>query len=224
MGPIRRRALSVAALLALVALAVPAAAYAVIATLTNPADPTAVASCPGTAAAPCTVVSRTTAEQVQVGYTTAPFKIKTAGRIVGWQITLSAPTAAQIRYFDAHEGGTSEAAIAVIRQVRGLDYRLQHTAPLVNLQPYFGRTATFALTNSIRVTPGDVVALTVPTWVPALELQAGPRTAWRASRGSGRCADVTDDTTQSRIGSIDTYACIYRTALLDFGAVEISTP
>jgi hypothetical protein len=197
---------------------------AVIATLTNPADPTAVASCPGTAAAPCTVVSRTTAEQVEVGYTTAPFKIKTAGRIVGWQITLSAPTAAQIRYFDAHEGGTSEAAIAVIRQVRGLDYRLQHTAPLINLQPYFGRTATFPLTNSIRVTPGDVVALTVPTWVPALELQAGPRTAWRASRASGHCSDVTDNTTQARIGSIDTYACIYRTALLDFGAIEISTP
>jgi hypothetical protein len=219
-----RRALSIAASLALVALAVPAAAYAVVATLTDPADPTAVASCPGTAASPCTVVSRTTAEQVEVGDTKVPFKVTAPGRIVGWQITLSSPTAAQIRYFDAHEGGAAEATIAVIRQVRGLDYRLQHLGPLVDLQPYFGRTATFPLTNSIRVTRGDVVALTVPTWVPALELQAGAKTAWRASRGTGHCSDVTEDTAQTQPGSIVTYACIYRTALLDFGAIEISTP
>jgi hypothetical protein len=219
-----RRALSVAAALALVALAVPATAYAVLVTLTNPTDRSAVASCPGTAAAPCTVVSRTTAEQVEVGYTSAPFKVRVAGRIVGWEITLSSPTAAQIRYFDAHEGGASEAAIAVIRQVRGLDYRLQNEGPLVDLQPYFGRTATFPLTNSIRVTPGDVIALTIPTWVPALELQAGARTAWRASRGAGHCSDVTADTAQTRPGSIEAYDCIYRTALLDFGAIEISTP
>src|ERR1700690_3817751 len=98
-----KRTLSVAAVLALVALAVPGAAYAVLATLTDPPDSSAVASCPGTAAIPCTVLSRTTAEQVQVGSTSAPFKITTAGRIVGWEITLSSPTATQIRYFDANE-------------------------------------------------------------------------------------------------------------------------
>ena len=126
-----RRALSVAVAVAVVALVVPAAAYAVLSTITSPADPTAVASCPGTTVTPCTVVSRTTAEQVQVGATSAPFKVTSAGRIVGWQITLSSPTAAQIHYFDVNEGGTSEAAIAVIRQVRGLDYRLEASSPLI---------------------------------------------------------------------------------------------
>ena len=72
-----RPALIVAVALAAAALVVPAAAYAVLSTITNPADPTAVASCPGTAATPCTVVSRTTAEQVQVGATSAPFKVTT---------------------------------------------------------------------------------------------------------------------------------------------------
>jgi len=219
-----RRALTVAAVLVLVALVVPAAAYAVLATLTNPADPSAVASCPGSTTTPCTVVSRTTAEQVQVGSTSAPFKVRTAGSIVGWEVTLSSPTAAQIHYFDTHEGGTSQAALAVIRQVRGLDYRLQHVSPLVSLQPYFGQTATFPLASSIRVTPGDVIALTVPTWVPALELQAGHKTAWRASRGAKGCSDVTTQTAQTTIGSIVEYDCIYRTALIDFGAIEISTP
>jgi len=219
-----RKALSVLALPAVVALALPAAAYAIVTTLTNPADPTALASCPGTATTPCTVVSRTTAEQVEVGSTYAPFKITAPGRIVGWVITLGAPTATQTRYFDAHEGGTSQAALAIIRQVRGLDYRLQSVSPLIHLEPYFGHSATFALTTSIRVTRGDVVALTVPTWVPALMLEAGRKTAWRASRSTGHCTDVTTDTAQTKVGNIVRYDCIYRTALINFGAIEISTP
>jgi hypothetical protein len=219
-----RRALSVAVAVAVIALAVPAAAYAVLSTITSPPDPTAIASCPGTTATPCTVVSRTTAEQVQVGATSAPFRVTTPGRIVGWQITLSSPTTTQIHYFDVNEGGASEAAIAVIRQVRGLDYRLEASSPPVRLTPYFGGTATFALKTSIPVRAGDVVALTVPTWVPALELQAGRKTAWRASRGASACNDVTAQTAQTAPGSTVEYACIYRTALLAFGAIEISTP
>jgi hypothetical protein len=219
-----RKALSVLASLAVIALAAPAAAYAIVTTLTNPADSTALPSCPGTTTTPCTVISRTTAEQVQVGSTPAPFKIKTSGRIVGWEITLSSPTTAQVKFFDEHEGGTSQAALAIIRQVRGLDYRLQSISPLIRLQPYFGQTVTFPLTTSIRVTPGDVVALTVPTWVPALELRAGRKTAWRASRSTSACTNVTTDTAQTTVGSIVPYDCIYRTALIAFGAIEISTP
>jgi hypothetical protein len=219
-----RRTLSVALAVALVALVIPAAAYAVVSTLTNPADPGATASCPGTATSPCTVISRTTAMQVEVGDTHTPFKVTTTGRIVGWQITLSAPTTAQIKYFDAHEGGSSQAAVAVIRQVKALDYRLDGVSPLIHLQPYFGKTATFPLTHSIPVRPGDEIALTVPTWVPALELQAGRKTAWRASRGKSQCKNVAADTAQTSDGSVAEYYCIYRTALVAFGAIEISTP
>jgi hypothetical protein len=219
-----RRTLTVAVVSVSAALAIPAAAYAVVTTLTNPPDPGAVASCPGTATTPCTVISRTTAEQVEVGSTHYPFKITTTGRIVGWEITLSSPSTAQVKYFDANEGGTSQAAIAVIRQVKGLDYRLDAVSPLVHLEPFFGRTATFALDSSILVHAGDVIALTVPTWVPALELQAGSKAAWRASRSRAQCGNVTAQTAQTAQGSVAAYSCIYRTALIDFGVVEISTP
>jgi hypothetical protein len=208
-------------------LAVPAAAYAVLVDVDEPRGPDRRRELPRHRRhAPCTVVSRTTAEQVQVGsHLGAVQGHGPPGRIVGWEITLSSPTAAQIHYFDTHEGGTSEAALAVIRQVRGLDYRLQHVSPLVSLQPYFGQTATFPLASSIRVTPGDVIALTVPTWVPALELQAGRKTAWRASRGAKGCSDVTDpDRADDASGASLSTTCIYRTALIDFGAIEISTP
>ena len=220
----RRRTLNVVLAFAIVALAIPAAAYAAVLTLTNPADPSANPSCPGTATTPCTVISRTTAMQVKVGDTATPFKITTAGRIVGWEITLSSPTVSQIKYFDANEGGPSEAAIAVIRQVKALDYRLEYQSPVVHLQPYFGQTVDIPLINSVAVRPGDVIALTVPTWVPALELQAGRKAAWRASRSKSRCTNVGVDTTQTTLHSVAQYFCLYRTALVDYGAIEISTP
>jgi hypothetical protein len=200
------------------------AAHAVVATVTSPFDATAVESCPGTASIPCAVVSRTTALQEVVGTTRLPMRLPRSGRIVGWQISLSSPSLAQIKFFDANEGGPSEAAVAVIRHVEGLEYRLVALTPVTHLQPYFGRTASFPLVTSIPVRAGDVIALTVPTWVPALELRAGTRTAWRASRSGKRCANVTDDTAQTAIGSVSEYACIYQAALVDFGAIEISTP
>jgi len=220
----RASSLRVGLLLGVAALAVPAGAEAVVATITDPVDPTATASCPGTTAVPCTVVSRTTAVQEQVDDTPTPFKVTVAGRIVGWQITLSSPSSAQIRYFDTHEGGPAEAAIAIIRQKRGLDYELEYEGPPVRLTPYFGRTATFPLPASVGVTPGDVIALTVPTWAPALELNAGRKSAWRASRGRSQCTAVTVDTAQTTPHGITEYYCIYRRALIDYGAVEISTP
>jgi hypothetical protein len=219
-----RRTLSVVLAPALIALAIPTAAYAVITTLTNPPDPNATASCPGTAATPCTVVSRTTAMQVKVGDTSTPFKVTTAGRLVGWEITLSSPTSSQIKYFDANEGGTSQAAIAVIRQVKALDYKLEYESPLIHLQPHFGQTVDFPLTTSVAVRAGDVIALTVPTWVPALELQAGRKAAWRASRNRKQCTSVGVETAQTVPGSVLQYYCIYRTALVDYSAIVISTP
>ena len=222
--PLRARALIVVAVAAVSALAIPGVASALVATLTSPSDPNAVASCPGTAAVPGTVVSRTTAFQVKVGAVRDPMRVTVEGRIVGWEITLSSPSLAQTKYFDSTEGGTARAAIAVIRNSSGLGYRLVATSPLVRLEPFFGRRVTFALASTIPVVPGDEIALEVPTWAPALELRAGQRTAWRASRAATQCSNVTTETAQSVPGSIAQYACIYRTALVAFGAVEISTP
>jgi hypothetical protein len=205
-------------------LATAAAAWGVVATVTSPQDATAVESCPGTAGVPCTVVSRTTALQDVVGPHRLPMRIRYHGRLVGWKIGLGAPTSSQIGYFDTHEDGASEAALAVLRKVSGLDYRLVAITPFVQLQPYFGRTVTFPLVTSIGVVPGDVLALAVPTWAPALELEAGYRTAWRASRTPGQCSSVSTQTAQITPGDISEYGCIYQTALVSFGGVEISTP
>jgi hypothetical protein len=205
-------------------LALPAAALAGVVTVTSPSDPLAVPSCPGSSSLPCTVVSRTTAWQDVVEHAHLPMQVRHDGRIVGWEITLSAPSISQIKYFDANEGGTSQAAVVVLRHVHGLDYRVEATTPIVHLEPYFGSTAAFPLLTSIPVSTGDLIGLTVPTWVPALELRAGRRTAWRASRAPSQCSNVTAETAQTTPGSVAEYGCIYQTALVSFGAIEISTP
>ena len=45
------------------------------------------------------------------------------------------------------------------------------------------------------------MALTVPTWAPALALGFGKDTSWRASREKKQCASTSSQSTQTAIGS-----------------------
>jgi hypothetical protein len=152
-----------------------------------------------------------------------PFVIKHSGRITAWSVTLALPSSSQIHYFDAHEGGTARAALAVLRRSHGSDYELIALSPVVHLQPYFGRTANLKLAAWIPVVKGDIVALTVPTWLPALALSYPSGTSWRASRSASSCKDVARQTAQSVIGSDAHYDCLYETALVTYAATEATT-
>lgn len=183
-----------------------------------------LASCPG---APCEVVSETTGMQVKVGTTSSPLTIPRNGVIVAWTIRLSLPTAGQITYFDEHEGGPAEAGISIVKQTKGLDYELVASSPLVQLQPYFGETAQFPLATTIPVQKGERVALTVPTWAPALAIKLGNTTSWRASRPKNTCTSATEastQTAQTTAGAAVEYSCLYQTARLLYTATLISTP
>jgi len=183
-----------------------------------------VASCPS---APCEVVSETTGMQVKVGKYNAPLKIPRNGTIVAWTIELSLPTPAQILFFNKNEGGTSEAAIAILRNTKGLGYQMVAQSPLIQLQPFFGETAQFALTTTIPVTKGERIALTVPTWAPALAIGLGNSVSWRASRPKKTCtnaAEASTETAQTTANSVAQYSCLYQTAQLLYSATLISTP
>jgi hypothetical protein len=207
------------------ALALPAAAPATLTEVgvlgtTNPAT---VASCP---ASPCLAVSRTTGFQVKVATTHNPLMVPREGSVVGWTITLGKPNATQIKFFDTNEGGASEAGIAVLRPQKSpnLTYRLIAQGPLVKLQPYFGKSVQFPLETTIKVKKGDVIALTVPTWAPALALGFGNDTSWRASRPKKQCTTTSAQTAQTQINTSVQYFCLYQTARLTYSATLISTP
>lgn len=186
-------------------------------------SPATVPSCP---ASPCLAVSRTTGFQVKVGTSTNLMSAPRAGSIVAWTIMLGKPSATQIKFFNANEGGAAEAGIAILRpQAKpNLTFRLVAQSPTVKLQPYFGKTAQFPLETTIKVKKGDIVALTVPTWAPALALGFGKDTSWRASRAKSQCASTSAQSTDTQIGTPVQYFCLYQTARLTYNATLISTP
>ena len=185
--------------------------------------PPTVASCPTT---PCLAVSRTTGFQVKVGSARNPLGVPRSGTIVAWTIALGKPNASQIKFFNANEGGAAEAGIAILRPQPkpNLTYKLVAQSPLVKLQSYFGKTAQFPLETTIPVKKNDIVALTVPSWAPALALGFNGGTSWRASRPRKGCTSTSSQTTQTSIGSSVQYFCLYQTARLTYSATLISTP
>jgi hypothetical protein len=207
------------------ALALPALAPATLTEVgvIGETTPATAPSCPGT---PCLAVSRTTGFQVKVATANNLVSAPREGTIVAWTITLGNPNPTQIKYFNANEGGPSEAGIAILAPQKkpNLTYKLIAQSPLVKLQPYFGKTAQFPLETTIPVKKGYIVALTVPSWAPALALGFGENTSWRASRPKAGCKSTSSQTTQTAIGSAVQYYCLYQTARLTYSATLISTP
>lgn len=228
-GPPRRLALAASiAAVAAAALVVPGAAFGTLSeiglTAVQLAQKTPMQPTPSCPANPCLAVSRTTGFQVKVGAEKTLLTVPRDGKIVAWSVTLGNPNKKQIAFFDANEGGPASAGIAVIRGGAKLNYRLLAQSPIVALQPYFGMTAQFALDQTIPVKKGNLIALTVPTWAPALALGFGNDVSWRASRPRAKCTDTTTQTTQTTVGSVVQYICLYRTARLTYTATLVSTP
>jgi len=112
------------------------------------------------------------------------FEVPWPGKLVAWSISLADVTrkvltvggdekAAQQPFFDGVFGGPSTARIGVLRRVEkkakgAPKYKLVRQTPVQILNPYFGTTVTFALEKPLNVVKGHIVALTVPTWAPAL--------------------------------------------------------
>jgi hypothetical protein len=207
------------------ALALPAGS---LATLTEvgvipETTPATVPSCPTPS---CLAVSRTTGFQVKVENNRSPVVAPRNGTVVAWTISLGKPNATQIKYFNTNEGGPASAGIAILRPQTSpkLTYKLISQSPVVPLEPYFGKTAQFPLASTLAVKKGDIVALTVPSWAPALALGFGKATSWRASRSKSQCTTTGTQTAHVTVGSSVQYYCLYQTARLTYSATLISTP
>ena len=181
----------------------------------------AVPSCPTN---PCLAVSRTTGFQVKVGADRSLTNVPRDGVVVAWTVTLGKPQKKQIDFFNTNEGGPASAGIEILRPQPRLFYKLIAASPVLPLATYFGMTAQFPLQTTIPVKKGDVIALAVPTWAPALALGFGNDTSWRASRPKAKCTDTTTQTVQTKVGTSVQYPCLYRTARLTYSATLISTP
>ena len=181
----------------------------------------ATPSCP---AKPCLAVSRTTGYQAKVGTNRGLMEIPNNGTIVAWTISLGKPGAKQTTFFDDKLGGPAQAGISILKPGARLFRRVLASSPLIKLKPYFGSTVQFPLEKSIPVHKGEILALTVPTWAPALAVGLGGDTSWRASRAKGKCDDTQTQTAQLDVQDLAQYYCLYRTARLTYSATLITKP
>jgi hypothetical protein len=210
---------ALAATAAAAALALPASASADIVEIGKAAE--SPPSCPTT---PCLAVSRTTGYQAKVGATRGLMTIPQDGRLVAWTIALGKPGTKQTKFFEDKLGGEASAQLTVLNPRRKLRSRAVAQGDVQKLTPFFGTTVQFALEKSIPVKKGWVVALTVPTWAPALAVGLGADTSWRASRGRGKCEDTQTQTSQTQPNQLAQYFCLYRTARLTYSATLITAP
>jgi hypothetical protein len=204
------------ALLAALVCAAPASARIIeVGATASEATPT----CPSS---PCLAVSRTTGYQAKVVDSRAAYVVPRNGRIVAWTISLGNPDERQIAFFEDNYGEAS-AQLTILRRGKRLYHRVIGQSPLQELQAYFGQSVQFPLERSIRVRRGQVVALTVPTWAPALSQLLDDGSSWRASRRKSRCNDTDSQTAQTRMRQLTQYRCLYR-ARLTYSATLITDP
>jgi hypothetical protein len=215
--PLRPRLIAAAgALVAALVCAAPASARIVeIGASAAEASPT----CPSS---PCLAVSRTTGYQAKVVDSRAAYIVPADGRIVAWTIGLGNPDARQIEFFEDNYGEAS-AGLTILRRGTRLYHRVMAATPVMRLQSYFGQKVQFPLERSIPVKKGYVVALTVPTWAPALTQLLDDGSSWRASRAKNRCSDTDSQTAQTRVGQRTQYRCLYK-ARLTYSATLITNP
>ena len=212
---VHRLLVAAAALIAAAACAAPASAKIVEIGRTDAAP-----ACPAT---PCLALSRTTGYQVKVGETRGAFTVPADGKIVAWSIGLGMPTKKQIAFFTKGLGGPASAQLAILRPGEHVFSRVMAVGPVEPLEPYFGQVVQFPLTTAIDVKKGWVIALTVPTWAPALTPLMTDHSRWRASRPEKKCSDTATQMAQTQRLSLAEYQCLYPARLV-YSATLITTP
>jgi hypothetical protein len=233
-------------------LAIPAAIVAVVAVLaavigTAGAAPRVIVLGAATPAAPscptnCQAVGKTTGFQTNITGAKNPFVSAVRGRIVAWSIKTGAPSTkpnpqnnnqSDYDFFSKTFGGPPRARIAVLKPIMKSIragkpiYKLKSQSPVEDLSGFLGQTTTFTLDTPLRVKPNNVVALTVPTWVPAFAINQSADTKWVASRKKGKCnntEDILAGTPQDALGTQRSYGCVYNTARLLYSATVVADP
>ncbi|MEI7780246.1 MAG: hypothetical protein WCJ42_12585, partial [Actinomycetes bacterium] len=178
---------------------------------------------------PCYAISRTTGYQTRIGSSKTPMVVGANGRIVAWTISLGNPNAKQITFFDSKLGGPSTAQLTILTPKTNKKHvmigaTVASQGEAVKLKPYFGKTVQFALTRSIVVKKGQIIALSVPTWAPSLVTGLDSSTIWNASRAKGTCDDTQTQTAQLTAKQSSDYFCQYTTARITYSAQVVTDP
>lgn len=212
-------------------LALPEVASAEVVELGEGAGP-AKTACPSGRPDPpgCQAIGRVTGYQGRAGAVRNPFRISRSGKIVAFTLTLPELTAAQSTFFNGRFGSPPSVRLSILRKGKTrrtrLNHRLIRQSKVYNVGRYLGSNPSFALDEPLTVKRGYIVAITVPTWVPAFAyVGLSSSNWWRSSRSKGDCRDATPPrAAQQRVGGVREYGCTYHRARLLYTATYIPDP
>lgn len=185
------------------------------------------ASCP---ADPCSVLARTTGYMGRMGNVRDPFVVRRAGRIVAFTVKLGRPDSRQLDFFNGTYGSPARVRLSILRRGRTrrtrLSHRLLRQSELIRVDRYFGSAPSFVLDRPLRVSRGNIVALTTPTWAPAFSEGVGRNFWWRSSRRKNRCRPphLTQRAAQQSVGGRRNYGCRYLNARILYTATYVTDP
>jgi hypothetical protein len=208
-------------------LALPQAASARVVELGDNAGP-AKSNCPND---PCEAIGRVTGYQGRSGTVSNPFRIPRSGKIVAFTISLAKVTSTQLDYFTGLYGSPPSVRLTILRKGKTRKTRLSHRlirqSKVYDVQHYLGSTPSFALDTPLVVKRGYIVALTIPTWIPAFAGAGSGLSSknwWRSSRRKGDCRNATQRAAQQHLGGKRTYGCTYHKARLLYTATYVTDP
>jgi hypothetical protein len=182
--------------------------------------PLADPSCPGT---DCEAIGRVSGYPAQIGSLKNPFLVMEPGKIVAFTVRLGKPDPTQITFFENLFGGQPQVRISVLKPARTKRrHRLQTQSEIFNVATYLGSSPTFALKTPLVVTKRSVIAITVPTWIPAFAINQPADVAWRFSRED--CEDPGEPAAQQTLKSLRTYGCFKRFARPVYSVTFIPDP
>jgi hypothetical protein len=205
--------------------------------VTSKVPPSMVSSsvCPsGTAVTACAVVvARTTSLETLTGGVAYPTKVKSAGNLASFTVGLSklassrATRASEVSALDRAFGSPPEAEVTVLKPVgpaRQRRWSVVAVSPTYPLTSYVGGAVEFALTRSLKVTPGETIALTTPTWAPVLYAGASRQVAYRQSRATKCTSRPKPSAAQLAVRQSAQYGCDYPGIGVAYSANVITAP
>ena len=174
----------------------------------------------------CQALAQVTGFQVQLGKSHNPLRVKKHGWIVAFSVRVAKPTADQITFFKNTYGAHPTARLAIVRSRKHKrQYKLKRQSQAFDLEQYFGSTPTIALHQALRVHKDDIVALTIPTWLPAFAHNLSSDQAWRNSHSGDDCNSTNPPpAAHQKVDSIMTYGCFFRTARMLYSASFVGDP
>lgn len=237
-----RRTLFLAVVAATTSLAavLPATAAAEVVELGDQtATPLVAPTCPsGVSPTNCTIVlTRVTALATFSDGVYMPTMVTHAGRIVALTVGLSSLSSdsskrkQDIDYLNSSYGGDAQVQVTILKQVKRKknkkhkphEFIVVAESPVFHVVPYLGSVAQLPLNQSIEVKPGDVVALTTPTWAPVLSIDLSGKFHYRQSRNH-HCDNPPTVEKAQKTGSDTTYDCTYGGTRPEYAATEVTYP